>query len=852
MLLEREMQLGSLESMVANMKIDGGKVVLIRGEAGIGKSSLVAEFLRRIGDTAHVLFGSCDDLLTPQTLGAFWEISRVEPSIEVAVQSDDSRALQGELLDLLSRRLRPTVLAIEDTQWADEATLDMIRFLGRRIGRTNGLMVLTYRDTEVDSDHPLRQVIGELQPSRVARIPLEPLTLESVEAIVGDHELDAAEVLRQTDGNPLYVSELVAWGSGDVPVSIQDLVIARASRVSGEARELLELVSVVPGVTSERLVESIAGTSEAAMKECELAGLLRTTAAGVSFVHELQRRAMQEALPPQRRRDLNRQALEALGPDADPALFVHYAREAGLDEAVRRYAPLAARAAVTAGSRREAVAHFRLLEPYIETMNPHETASLLSDWAQQEFYLHDDRALDLVSKSVDAHRASGDLIGLAKALSFSARVNMQHLQTEAASKDAEEAVSILEPFDDDVALASALATLAYVTWLYEEDISTALAIADRALVVAERSGDPWVTIQALTWKGNMEYSVGSTQGMQLLERAHALASTIGDRDSEVRTLQNMTAMSADFRHMAQATDYARRAIETAARYEMGFVEAQTRAIFSELLLWQGKWSEVEDMATSALGTHPSAENIAWRVLGSLQARRGRREARTALEQMWELAKNAAQLTVVDPAAGALAEFLWLTGTEDQEWLSALDDILAEGTNVGSPWPSGALAFWMWKLGRLDEAPEGVFDMYAWIIRGDVDKAIAFWSERGIPYEHALALMHGTPSQRLQALRIAEDLQADALAARIRADMIASGVTPPRGRGRATREHIAGLTARQSEVLELLAEGLTNAQVADQLFLSPRTVENHVAAILLKLDVSSRDAAVSTAHDQAIL
>lgn len=852
MLLEREPQLTILESVVADVATDGGKVVVIRGEAGIGKSSLVAEFVGRIADAAHVLFGSCDDLLTPQTLGAFWDIARDEPSIRQSVTKDATRALQTALLDLLSRSLRPTVLVIEDTQWADEATFDVIRFLGRRIGRTNGVMVLTYRDTEVESDHPIRQVIGDLPPSNVERIHLEPLSVEAIGMLVGGDGIDPTEVFRQTDGNPLYVTEFVSWGTADVPASIQDIVVARASRVSDEAHNLLECVSVVPGVAPREMIADVAGWNEAAVVECELAGLVRRTATGVRFVHELQRRAMERSLTPERRRHLNEQALEALGPDADPALLVHHAREADLGDAVVRFAPIAARAAVSAGSRREAVAHFRLLDGYLPEMEPAEAARLLREWSQQEFYLHDDRAMELVDRSVEAHRAAGDPIALAEALSFSARVNMQQLRTEAAAKNAAEAVRILEPLDDDAALANALATLAYVTWLYEEDVPSALEIADRALEVAERSEDPAVTIQALTWKGNIEYSIGGAGGMQLLERAHALASTIGDRDSEVRTLQSMTAMSADFRHMAQAADYARRAIESAVRYEMGFVEAQTRAIFAEILLWQGRWSEVEDMATAALGTHPSAENIAWRIIGQLQARQGRTGARTALERMWEMTKDAEQLTVVDPAAGSLAEYIWLTGDHDASWLGSLDEILAEGIRVGSPWPSGALAFWMWKLGRVDEVPEGAFDMYAWIMRGEIDNAVAFWRDRGIPYEEALALMHGTRDQTLEALRIAEQLGADALAARIRSDLVASGITPPRGLGRATREHVAGLTARQAEVLSLLAEGLTNAEIADRLFLSPRTVENHVAGVLLKLDVSSRDDAVSTAREQGIL
>jgi DNA-binding CsgD family transcriptional regulator len=350
----------------------------------------------------------------------------------------------------------------------------------------------------------------------------------------------------------------------------------------------------------------------------------------------------------------------------------------------------------------------------------------------------------------------------------------------------------------------------------------------------------------------MQYSVGIAGGMELLETARSLAEKVGDRDSETRALSNMTGMAADFRNMPLATDLARRTLETAARYDMRAAEAQTSAMYAEILLWSGDWGEVEDTASAALGAQPYAETIAWRVLGTLQARRGRVETRTALDRMWALAESAEQLTVMDPAAAALAEYLWLSGDRGSQWLDSLDSVLARGIEVGNPWPSGPLAFWMWKLRRLDVRPDGTFDFYGWIIDGEPQRAAEFWRTRGVPYEEALSLMHSGPDEQLRALRIAENLGADALANRIRGLLVAHGVSPPRGTSHATREHAAGLTQRQAEILELLAEGLTNVDIADRLFLSPRTVENHVAAILMKLDVPSRAGAVEAARERALL
>jgi DNA-binding NarL/FixJ family response regulator len=150
-----------------------------------------------------------------------------------------------------------------------------------------------------------------------------------------------------------------------------------------------------------------------------------------------------------------------------------------------------------------------------------------------------------------------------------------------------------------------------------------------------------------------------------------------------------------------------------------------------------------------------------------------------------------------------------------------------------------VAFWLWRLGQIDEAPVGVSVPYAATISGEVDVALKQWEEIGSPYEHALTLSTGTPDDRVRAIEELETLGATAVAARVRRELRESGIEVPRGRARTTRQNPAGLTARQLEVLGLLTEGLTNAEIADRLFLSSRTVEHHVSAILAKLGATDR-------------
>jgi DNA-binding CsgD family transcriptional regulator len=172
--------------------------------------------------------------------------------------------------------------------------------------------------------------------------------------------------------------------------------------------------------------------------------------------------------------------------------------------------------------------------------------------------------------------------------------------------------------------------------------------------------------------------------------------------------------------------------------------------------------------------------------------------------------------------------------------------------TASSWLLGDLAFWLWKLGELSEVSDGVAEPYQLVIDGDAIAAAAIWENRGIPYERGVALMHGDQKARLEALEVFETLGATAVAAKLRKTLKDQGVTIPRAKSRDTRRDAAGLTPRQAEVLQLLDEGLSNIEIADRLFVSPRTAEYHVSAVLNKLDTSTRGEAVKAARAQSLI
>ena len=852
MILERETELAQIAELLDGIGSSGGCVMLVRGEAGIGKSTLINRVLADSQDTAYTLLGACDDLLTPQPFGPIWDIAREEASLTQPLANGDRRAAMEAVLDLLMRSLRPTVLVLEDTQWADEATLDLIKFLGRRIARTNGLLILTYRDVEVDSEHPLRQVIGDLPPGNLIRMPLRQLSAQAIASMVEGDSFDIDEILALTGGNPLFVTEVLASGTDAVPLSVTDAVLARARKLTPEARQVLDLVSVVPGDIERWLVDEIVSPTENQLAEGVRQGLLRRNADTLTFPNDLQRRAVESSLSDTERQRLNQLILELLRESSEPARLVHHATEARDIEALVEFAPLAARAAMAIGSTTEAVAHFRTLEPYFDRIELPERAAALNDWAIQEYYSDNADAVDLFDRAIGCYRLAKDDRGLARALSFAGRANAVHARPAEAMLYAREAITILEPYGPSSDLARAISHMAFLEFFYTDRDEAVLPLVDRALSIAEEVGDPETITNTLNVKAHLVFSRGDPTGMTLMEESLSRAQDAGDHWGEVRALSNMAGMYGDVRDMPRALDFVQRARDTAARYEIRSVETASLAVYCEFLLWKGDWTAAEDAAGDALRTSAHNEQTALRVLGTIQARRGRNEARAAILAMWSLVQPGEGATVVDTAAAGVAEYLWLSGENDAELTERLLEVLADGIALGTPWPSGAFAFWMWKLGLLDEAPEGSADFYGWIIKGEYEKSAEFWRERGIPYEEGLALMHGDEAEQIEAIRIFEDLGAFATANKVRKALADKGVRIPRGRSHVTRDHAAGLTARQAEVLGLLARGLTNTEIADELFVSQRTVENHVSAVLMKLDVSNRHAAVEAARSEGIL
>src|SRR3984893_4742161 len=296
-LLERSQHLTALaEHLSAVNASSKGRLVLVAGEGGGGKPMLVRRFTED-QQNVRVISGACDPLFTPHPLSPLIDIATaVGGELDRVVGGgrmprDVAMALADEL-----RRKKPTILVVEDIHWADEATLDVIRLLGRRIDQVPVLVLVTYRDDELTRGHPLRMVLGDLQASEgITRLKLSPLSATAVAQLAEPYGINPQELHHKTGGNPFFVAEVLAAGRTQIPDTIRDAVLARVARLTDGARALAEAVAVVPPQAELWLLEVLAAHQMDRLEECIAMGILVPQADAVAFRHELARLAIAES-----------------------------------------------------------------------------------------------------------------------------------------------------------------------------------------------------------------------------------------------------------------------------------------------------------------------------------------------------------------------------------------------------------------------------------------------------------------------------------------------------------------------------------------------------------------------------
>jgi predicted ATPase/DNA-binding CsgD family transcriptional regulator len=844
-LLEREGALAGLAEAHASAARGEGRVVFVTGEPGIGKTSLVRRFLEGLEPGARMLVGACDDLSIPRPLGPFRDFAgRVSPPLARALASEAApHEIQTLLVEELGLPPRPTVLVLEDVHWADEATFDSITVLGRRIGSLPALLVLTFRGGEAPPGHPLHATVGAVPAGHAVFLELAPLSKGAVASLAGGR---APGVHATTGGNPFYVTELLAGGDGaELPQSVANAVRGRAARLDHDSRRLLEVVSVVPNRIPVHVLEAVMPGWADAAEEPERRQLLEVDSAFVRFRHELARHAIASSIPSAAQRRLHAKILEVLlAGDADPADVVHHAEAAAAVDVVADYAAVAARRAAALESHREAFSHFLRAADFVDRLFPPERAVIFEELAAAAYTVNRlDVAFPAIERAIATYREIDDPTAVGRCTRMLSRCYWFSGEGEAARRAAREAIAILEPLGESAELAGAYSSLSQLAML-AEDSAQALAYGEIAFELATRVGDESTRAHALVNIGTTRVQLDPDEISILLE-AHAMADAGGARHEATRALINIAYTLICWVRPSPARGFAEQALAYAREHEVHTLATYAATMLAWLRLRAGEWDEAERLTRRENDGANSANSVpqllAKTVLTELAVRRGDPDATERLAELAARAARTDELQRTAPVVELMVAHSLTTGSPmPTAWISELLEGLRGRHGELTGWGAASLAAWAAVAGIDTELDAPKSPPLAAMIRSDWRRAADAFGEAGWDYDRALMLsLLDDEAALAESIAVARLLGAEPLTARVTRRMLDLGLTIPRGPRPATRANPAGLTARQLEVLSLLGDGLTNAEIAERLVVSPRTAEHHVAAVLAKLGATTR-------------
>ena len=855
MLVEREAQLSKLTALVGRIHQGSGRVALVFGEGGVGKTTLVNAMIAAIPPEVRVLRGGCDDLVTANPFGPLREALRATGGpLKDALERDDGHQVLTELTRELSGP-QPNLLLIEDLHWADDASMDVLAYLARRLERLRLLLVVTFRDDEIGRDHPIHRFLAALSTDRTDRLHLLPLTLDGVTALVGDSGWDPRELHATTGGNPFYVTEALASPpDAAVPATVAAAVVARIQRLSAPAREALQQVSVWPGVLDFELAQELLETDLTALTEAEEAGVLVTEQGGLRFRHEIARRATAERLTGLRRRHAERRVTEILKRrgEQDLSRLVHHATACGDAATVARYAPMAARQSSRAGAHRQALAFYRVALDHEGLLDDAELADVLDGYAWELHNAH--RLQESVAQGRRAqlfYRSCGDRVAEAMALVRLTRPLFLSGEPDEARACAQRAVDLTEHADPHQA-AQALASLGSLCAL-DIDTTAALGPLTRAREIANRLGDAEIESTCLNYLAQCDPRRSTDDSVRLLHESLAVAVRGDAQEMIARGYTNLAEV------LYRCGDYD--ALERLLDEGLAFAEEHgfgSHALALEcarglLLSRRGEWAQASAVFQHAMEQYDDAGMLLLYCLPPylrLAARRGDVPDKKLLVEAWERAVRQRWLTGLGLAGTALMEWAWLNGDADEARRVLADWQPHAGRPLARPIDAelrryAALAGIVVPVrpDSPDSDAPGAADAGPWSdgAAGDWQAAARAWSTIGDPYEEAIELLgSGDPGATVRAWQLFTELGARSAARQARLRLAELGMhTVPRGPSRRSRANPAGLTERQMDVARALSQGRTNAQIAQDLVVSVRTVDHHVSAILTKLGVASR-------------
>jgi predicted ATPase/DNA-binding NarL/FixJ family response regulator len=964
----RTAELTTLLGAVEQATAGAASVLVVDGDAGVGKTRLLAELLERAEQRGVLrLIGHCVDLgdTPPPYLPfteAFGRLAAEDPALVEEVLAEhpaisrllrrgtgqhhdtDDRVERGELFEsvlgalaTLARR-QPVLFIVEDVHWADQATRDLLGFLFTRLDHQAVCVIATFRSDDLHRRHPLRPTLAQwARLPAVGRIHLDPLGTEDVRALVRAlhpgplAEPEIRNIVARADGNAFFAEELVAATEQcadphQLPWQLADLLLVRLDRLSPEAREVVRMAAVGGRRISHDMLVAVVdlpqSVTDDALRDAVDAHILQPTPSGrgYTFRHALLAEAIyDDLLPGERVRMHAAYATElAKREDASAAELARHAR-ASHDLATAYEASVqAGEEAMMLAAPQEAMHHFETaleLAPRAPTA-PADPAPLVlalvdaavaAGWSYRGLRLAREALADLPSDAPPLTRAqllyafafaavagetddapftaTSDALRLVPAdppSPFRARLSALHARTALilgreveAQKWAHEAIDMAAALGNPGASADAATTLAVL----ERRAAEPAEVAERLFAIADEAranGEMAVELRTRYNIGNLYFELGDFPvAEEAFDQAHLRAREFG---------RPWAAYGMEARAMVGLVQYLRGNWDGAMRtldISGEAATAQAEALFSAtaMLVRSGRGDE------SALDLLPLLRPW-WDREGRIALFAGA----AALELYEQLQRPDAAIALLDDIVGVLAHIWqepWFLG---RIRLSALGVAVVEAAAASAPEAEraalaeqGAALVDAGRMTAERGLPEGRrlgVEGRAWLARleaealrlrwltgqdpPDEDELVSGWEQVVAAFDYGNVVEHTRAQARLaevlravgrgaeaveladQARRTARALGAEPLLAQLRA------LGSTRAPLRAQAGEAPVLTSRERDVLELVAQGRTNRQIATQLYISEKTVSVHVSNILAKLGVGSRTEAAAVARRQGLV
>jgi DNA-binding CsgD family transcriptional regulator len=862
-LLERDTVLAELVRCRRGAARGCGRIVLLRGEAGVGKTTVIARFIAGLGQRTRVVRGWCDALATPRPLGPLIDVlaglsGEQAAEVRAAIDAGDSEAIYAGLVGLFGDG-NPWVWVIEDAHWADGATLDLLRFLARRIEALPVLLMVSYRDDEIGPTHPLAVLLGDLATCpAVTRIALDPLSGDAVAVLAADSGVNADALYRLTGGNPFFVTEVLAAGpdalDGALPRSVSEAVAGRLARLSAAGRETAQAAAVCGPRASPALLEAVCPGAAGALAECLHAGVLVADTDTVRFRHELARRATADRIPDYQRRVLHKRALTVLAePPIDPntlAALAFHAEQAGDIDAVIRYGPAAAERASALGANREAAQLYALVLRHADTTPDQQKVTWLERHAFSS-YLSGvaDASVRSLHAAITLRHTLGDRLGEGDNLRWLSRMLFPLGRITEALQAARASLRLLEDLGPTPQLAWSLLNMAEQTAFGYDP--AAADYAARAVTLGTQLGEPSMVIRGRC-SAALATALRTDTGWDELEVAWRDAIAMDGQAELAATIGAFICWIAALHH---DLDRAERKIAEAAPFcreqDLGGFASLVTGADALLALHRGDWVRAAACAEDVLtgpALSPLSRFLPLITLALITARRARPVGSLLDEAL--AAAEPDDFFRSGAVWAARAEAAWLAGDDDTARAEAQAG-LAVAPAHADPWLVGHLQRWVYLAGG--DPPQPVtgdpVTPYHLETRGDWQAAHDAWSRLGCPYDAAIAQLGGDIGAVQAALGTFRRLGARTAARRAQKRLAQLRGRNPDPRRKATTADPLGLTNRQRDVLELLAAGHSDAEIATALHISAKTANTHVCAIMTKLGVRNRTQAAAYAHGQ---